>query len=116
MPYSTYTHRQRVALIVGPYLLVVLVAFGGAVRFEQTDHSACVERRDLIAAVRQVVDIATTPSGGPVDLSKITGFDRLDEPTQNYLRNLSMQLTKANPAGEPSLHDRLLVLIPPITC
>lgn len=116
MPYSMYSHRKRVALIVGPYLLIVAVFFAGVRGLEAQDHKACVERRDLISAVRQVVDIATTPTGGPVDLSKISGFDRLDESTQTYLINLSAALSKANPPGQPSLHDRLLKLIPLIDC
>lgn len=107
--------RQR-WMLIGPYLLVVATAFGGFVQLEHDRDRACHQRANDRTVLTQIVDIATTPSGGPVDLSKIPGFDTLDEPTQTYLRNLSAVLTAANPADAKPLHDRLIELLPPIHC
>ena len=116
MPYSNYSPRTRLALIVGPYVLIVLVFFAGVRGLEAQDHKACVQRSNLNETVRAVVNTAVPNASGPVDLTKIAGFDQLDESTQAYLVNLSNALSKANPPGEPSLHDRLLALIPPVDC
>lgn len=109
----------RVRIVIGLIAFdlmvsVLVVAAVLGVRHVQIEN--CHGRQQDRAAVKSIVDIATTPSGGPVDLTKIAGFDKLDTNSQEWIRNLSAELTKANPPGAPSLHDRLIANLPPIEC
>jgi len=103
-------------MVVGAYALIILVGFAGFRKIEDDRAESCQSTKAGRAALRTVIDIATTPSGGPVDLTKIEGFDQLDPSTQAYLSNLSAALTRANMPGQPTLHDRLLAQAPPIDC
>lgn len=101
-------------LVVGSYCLIVLVSFVGFRALEHDRDTACRERASERKVLTQVVDVATG-AGGPVDLTKIGGFSDLTPATQQYLRNLSAQLSATTPDDVP-LHDRLVALLPPITC
>ena len=85
-----------------------------AVRYVQIE--GCRRSRDERSAMRKVVDIATAPSGGPVDLTRIEGFDALDESSKTWVRNLSAKLAAGNTPGQPSLHDQLIAQLPDIDC
>lgn len=105
-------------MILGPYLLVVVVACGSsffAIRgFQHRDEVACQDRRDGRQVLREVVIKATEP-GQRVDLTKIPGFADLDPATRTYISNLSAGLNVSTPDQIP-LRDRLLALIPPLDC
>lgn len=104
-------------LIIGPYLLVVAVGFLGLRGAEHESHQRCLDRQADRAVLRQVVEISTQTSGTTsMDLTKVPGFDELDQHTQDYLRSLSELLTSAGPTSRQSLRDQLLAKLPPITC
>jgi hypothetical protein len=106
-----------VAALVIFDLVVSVLSVVAIIIVRDVQVSECDHARDNRTVLRTVVDIATTPTGGgTVDLTKIAGFSDLDPPTQTYLRNLSAGISKANPPGEPSLHDRLLAQLPSVDC
>lgn len=110
---------RKYAGILVPYLLVMSVAAGGLWGIRNAQTTACHRQNANRAVLRQVVDVATAPAsaaGGPVDLTKIPGFDALDVHTQAYLTNLSNLLSRANQPGQPPLHDRLIAAIPDVEC
>jgi hypothetical protein len=89
------------AVFIALDLLVSVGTVTALVAVRAVQVEACHRSASDRDAVRDVVDIATAPTNGPVDLTKIIGFDQLDEPTQSYLRNLSLSLSRANPPGQP---------------
>lgn len=116
-PYSTpMSHRKRLALILGPYIGLVLVMSLGFYVIERSQNHACNQRATDRNVLRQVVDVATTPGRSSDDLTKINGFDELDPQTRTYMRNLSIAVSSVPPPGKQTLHDQLLALLPPINC
>lgn len=126
------TDRWRLLLIVVPYAAIVLVGgFGlraNEDRIADRDRQSaaqCADRRDGRSVLRQVVIEATKPNSGrtAVDFAAVPGFSDLDASMQRYLENLGAALavpTTTEPGAstttEPSIQDRLLSLIPEITC
>lgn len=122
----SWLRRQRKLLIVLPFVLVTLVSTWaiGAVASTQRQQArdqdkaverqveACHERAADRDVLRTVVDVST--SSGARDLTKVEGFAALDPLLQTYLVNLS--IGPPTPADQPSLHDKLLKLLPPIDC
>lgn len=106
--------RKRWLLVVGAYVLIVLVFAAGLWRVQVVVTHACHERASDRQVLVEVVDIATGNASGPVDLTKIGGFEQLSPSTQEYLRNLSQSLSDGQ--NTTSLHDRLTALLPPIAC
>lgn len=102
--------------IVGPYLLITAVFFGGLRAVEAEGHQRCLDRKADRDVLRQVVDISTTTSGASVDLTKVPGFADLDAAQQLYLRNLSTAISQSAPPARQTLHDQLLAKLPPIDC
>lgn len=107
--------RWSKLLIIGPYVLVVLLASFGALRFQQQQTEECHHTRDSRTALRALVVRAyssSTSSG--LDLTKVSGFAELDAATQHYLTNLS---TAINTNGNRDQAEQAaLDTIPPITC
>lgn len=109
--------RWRSLLIIGPYLIVVGAAVFGFTRLEDEAHQRCLDRQADRQVLRQVVDIATAPSGsGPLDLTLVPGFADLDPQTQAFMTNLTDQLAQAPPPTRNALHDVLLAQLPPVDC
>lgn len=108
--------RKRWLLVVGAYVLIVLVFAAGLWRVQVVVTHACHERASDREVLREIVDIATGNASGPVDLTKIGGFDQLSPSTQDYLRNLSVSLSASSGSDSKPLHDRLVELLPPIRC
>ena len=103
--------------IVGPYLLIVAVFFGGLHAVEAEGHQRCLDRQADRGVLRQIVEISTQSTNGVViDLTKVPGFDELDPQQQTYLRNLSEGLSHSTPTSRQALHDQLLAQLPPINC
>lgn len=117
-PLSDMPRRWRWLLIIGPYLALVIAAFVGFRQLEDESQQRCLNRQADRQVLRQVVDIATTPSsgGGSLDLTVVPGFSDLDEATQAFMRNLTVRLQSAPPASRNALHDELLAQLPPIDC
>lgn len=109
--------RKRWLLVVGAYALIVLASASGLWALQKAGEHACHERASDREVLREVVDIATGNASGPVDLTKIGGFNQLSPSTQEYLRNLSRSLSAgADAETDVPLHDRLVALLPPIQC
>lgn len=76
----------------------------------------CTNRRDGRLVLRQVV-IEATPPGRSTDFTKVPGFSDLDPAMQTFLNNLSNPPVAPGPTTTTiPLRDRLLPLIPEITC
>lgn len=106
--------RKRWVMVIGSYVLIVLTFATALWRVQVVVNHACHERASDRRVLVEVVDIATGNATGPVDLTKIVGFDQLSPSTQDYLRNLSESLSVGQ--DSTSLHDRLTALLPPIDC
>lgn len=107
--------KWRYLLVVGPYLALVIVGFLGFRILETQRNTECDGRRDGREVLRELVVQATSP-GQSVDLTKVPGFDGLDEATQVYLENVSASLNRGTPSDQQTVRDRLLALVPPIDC
>lgn len=109
--------RRRWLLIVVPYLFVAGAGTYGLHLLEDEAHQRCLDRQTDRQVLRQVVDIATTTSGGgQLDLTIVPGFDDLDPQTQTFITNLSHAISSEPPSTRNALHDELLNQLPSIDC
>lgn len=114
---ATPVHRRwwQIRVPLGPlviaYLLIVAVAAGGLElvtnqqeEFRQEvirrDHERCLDTRDARQVLRDLVKLSDRSAG--FDLTKVPGFEQLDEPTRQFFANLAAATTPATTApGEP---------------
>lgn len=95
----------------------------------EAQHQSCLQAQKGRTALRNVILVATTPQSGGVrfDLTKVPGFDALDQASQDFFRNLSVNQgtgapPKIRPDGIPEpdpnnhLQQSLLATAPPIAC
>lgn len=117
--------RWGMLFLVGPYVAVVAVASVTLAQYtsekdarvsqvEAQQHADCLQAADGRRVLRAVVQEATAP-GQAVDFAAVPGFDQLDPTLQTYLQNLASERAASNPDEAP-LRDRLLALIPEISC
>lgn len=100
---------RKYGYVVAPFLLVIGVS--GVVV-----HKQCVDRQDDRQVLRQVVIVSTTSASSSLDLTRIPGFDRLDETTKTFVRNLSAAIAASSPSTRKALQDELLGQLPTIDC
>lgn len=112
-----------------PWLLLLAViasvtAIGGT-RLESEANDRCRDNQDNRAVIRELVEVATAPSGSTADLSRLTElpeFDALSPEDQAYWRAFYKAVsTPRTDDGEPSsTNERLIQFaqerLSPISC
>lgn len=100
-------------------IVFVLLTLSLSAAFWVNEHQnevSCENQKDNRQVITQVVILATEPSpAGALDFTAVPGFSNVDPETQAYLIALGTALD-GRQDDEPSIRDRLLAAIPPITC
>lgn len=101
-------------LIVGPYIAVVLTSAGVTWRLHDQQVRSCHQRRDDRTVLRALVVKAYSTSTPTFDLTNVPGFSDLDNPTRQYLTNLSVAINSSS--NRDQTEKAVINIIPPITC